>query len=584
MFPSKEYFPFLCTQIEIQMKKYTIFLLFTLLLFSSYAQEYAKYWVQFTDKNNTPFSVDRPKEFLSQRAIQFRQKYQIPIDETDIPVNVIYIQQVLDIDSTMRLCTKSKWLNGITVYCERDGVLDSILKLPFVSFAERTVTMSEPETRPDTPFVFEREQRNEWVWQHTYHSDWTQNHDFDYGLAGQQIRINNGHWLHRMGYHGETMRMMVMDAGFSNVDTLFVFRDLQQDQRLLGARNLVQPEVSPFVKHTHGTSVLSCIAAYVPGKMVGTAPMVEVYLCKTEDARSENKVEEDNWVAGLELADSLGCQVLNSSLGYTKFDDSTQVRTFHDLNGHVSRASQAATMAAAKGMIVCNSAGNEGSQKWRYLGAPADARDILTVGAVDGKGKIASFSSHGPASDGRVKPDVCAVGSGCYVASPSGFIHLSFGTSFSSPIMSGMVACLWQAFPDKSNFEIMDAVRRSSNQYNAPDSLYGYGIPDMLKAYNLLLQPDREDLQAHFVSFVAENNLLTIEMAMPSFNGNPCPIEFQLVKRGNNKTWSQKVVLQNAQQWCTIKIPSLSKKDKYGIYDLEIRVAGHEPLHYVVAQ
>lgn len=584
MFPRKEYFPFLCTQIEIQMKKYTIFLLFTLLLFSSYAQEYAKYWVQFTDKNNTPFSVDRPKEFLSQRAIQLRQKYQIPIDETDIPVNVIYIQQVLDIDSTMRLCTKSKWLNGITVYCERDGVLDSILKLPFVSFVERTVTMSEPETRPDTPFVFEREQRNEWVWQHTYHSDWTQNHDFDYGLAGQQIRINNGHWLHRMGYHGETMRMMVMDAGFSNVDTLFVFRDLQQDQRLLGARNLVQPEVSPFVKHTHGTSVLSCIAAYVPGKMVGTAPMVEVYLCKTEDARSENKVEEDNWVAGLELADSLGCQVLNSSLGYTKFDDSTQVRTFDDLNGHVSRASQAATMAAAKGMIVCNSAGNEGSQKWRYLGAPADARDILTVGAVDGKGKIASFSSHGPASDGRVKPDVCAVGSGCYVASPSGFIHLSFGTSFSSPIMSGMVACLWQAFPDKSNFEIMDAVRRSSNQYNAPDSLYGYGIPDMLKAYNLLLQPDREDLQVHFDSFVAENNLLTIEMAMPSFNGNPCPIEFQLIKRGNNKTWSQKVVLQNAQQWCTIKIPSLSKKDKYGIYDLEIRVAGHEPLHYVVAQ
>lgn len=563
------------------MKKYTIFLLFTLLLSCSYAQEYAKYWVQFSDKNNSPFSVNRPEEFLSQRALQLRHKHQIPIDETDLPVNAFYIQQVLDIDSTMRLCTRSKWLNGVTVYCEREGALDSIMQLPFVRFAERTVTMSEPETRPDTPYVFSRDRRE---FARTYYAqDWNSG-NFDYGLAGEQIRINNGHWLHRLGYCGESMRMMIMDGGFQNVDTLFVFRNMQQDQRLLGARNLVQPEVSPFAKHSHGTNVLSCIAAYVPGKMVGTAPKVEVYLFKTEDARSENKVEEDNWVAGLELADSLGCQVLNSSLGYTKFDDSTQVRTYEDLNGHVSRASQAATMAAAKGMIVCNSAGNEGSQKWRYIGVPADARDILTVGAVDSKGEIASFSSHGPASDGRVKPDVCAVGSGCYVSSPSGFVHMSFGTSFSSPIMSGMVTCLWQAFPEKSNFEIMDAVRRSCDRFETPDTLYGYGLPDMLKAYNLLLQPEREDLQAHFNSFVAENNVLNLKLGLPTFNGTPCPVEIRLLRRGTNKAWSQKVEIHSAQQWCTIKIQSLSKKDKYGIYDLEIRATGHEPLHYVVAQ
>ena len=563
------------------MKKYTIVLLFTLLLSGSYAQDYAKYWVQFTDKHNTLFSVDRPNEFLSQRAIQLRQKYQIPIAETDLPVNVTYIQQLLDIDSTMRLCTKSKWLNCVTVYCEREGVLDSILKLPFVHFAERTVTMEEPETRPDTPFVFSRDRRE---FAKTYYAkDW-ETGDFDYGLAGKQIRINNGHWLHRMGYCGQAMRMMVMDAGFHNVDTLHVFRNLQQDQRLLGARNLVQPEVNPFLRHSHGTGVLSCIAAYVPGKMVGTAPMVEVHLCKTEDSRSENKVEEDNWVAGLELADSLGCQVLNSSLGYTKFDDSTQVRTYEDLNGRVSRASQAATLAAAKGMLICNSAGNEGSQKWRYLGAPADARDILTVGAVDADGRIANFSSHGPAADGRVKPDVCAVGSLCYVSSPSGFIHMSFGTSFSSPIMSGMVTCLWQAFPDKTNYEIMDAVRRSSDRYDTPDSLYGYGIPDMLKAYNLLLQPDREDLQAHFDSFVAENNELNLKMVWPAFNGTPCPIVIVLTDRNKNKTLTQKVLLQSAEQWFTVKLPSLSKKDKYRIYDVEIRVAGHESLHYVVGQ
>ena len=565
------------------MKKIYALLLFTLLYSCSYAQEYAKYWVQFTDKNNTPFSINRPEEFLSKQALQLRQKYQIPIDETDLPVNVPYIQQVLNIDTTMRLCTRSKWLNGITVYCECEGVLDSILKLPFVRFAEKTVPMEEPETRPDTPFVYEQGLKQR-VRPHTYYGDFLQDKDFNYGLGENQIRMNNGQWLHRMGFCGEDMRMMVMDGGFQNADTLSMFRNMREDFRLLGARNLVQPEVSPFAKHSHGTNVLSCIAAYVPGKLVGTAPMVEVYLCKTEDARSENKVEEDNWVAGLELADSLGCQVLNSSLGYTAFDDSTQVRTYEDLDGHVSRASQAAAMAAAKGMIVCNSAGNEGSKKWRYLGAPADAPGILTVGAVDSKGKIAIFSSHGPAADGRVKPDVCAVGYGCFVSSAKGVVHFSAGTSFSSPIMSGMVTCLWQAFPRKSNYEIMDAVRRSADRYDSPDTLYGYGIPDMLRAYNLLLQPDREDLQVRFDSFVAENKLLTVEMAMPSFNGNPCLIEFQLVKRGNNKTCSQKVMLQSAQQSCTLKIPSLSKKEKYGIYDLEIRVAGHEPLHYVVAQ
>lgn len=563
------------------MKKYTFFLLFTLLLSCSYAQDYAKYWVQFSDKNDSPFSVSRPEEFLSQRALQLRQKHQIAVDETDLPVNASYIQQVLDMDSTMRLCTRSKWLNGITVYCEREGVLDSILQLPFVRFAERTVTMSEPETSPDTPFVFARDRRE---FARTYYAkDWNTG-DFDYGLAGPQIRINNGHWLHRMGYCGETMRMMIMDAGFQNADTLFVFRNLQQDQRLLGARNLVQPEVNPFVKHSHGTNVLSCIAAYVPGKMVGTAPKVEVYLYKTEDARSENKVEEDNWVAGLELADSLGCQVLNSSLGYTKFDDSTQVRTYEDLNGLVSRASQAAAIAAGKGMIVCNSAGNEGSGKWRYLGAPADARDILTVGAVDSKGKIASFSSHGPASDGRVKPDVCAVGSGCYVSSPGGFIHMSFGTSFSSPIMSGMVTCLWQAFPEKSNFEIMEAVRRSSDRYETPDTLYGYGLPDMLKAYNLLLQPDNATLSISTDAFVADNNLFDFRLVMPNGNNAPKTIEVTAASPALKKPVIRTFTVNNMTDECSLKLPALSKKEKFRIYDLEIRVPGHETLHYVIGQ
>jgi len=275
------------------------------------------------------------------------------------------------------------------------------------------------------------------------------------------------------------------------MDTISHFRALREEYRLLGVRNFVQPGVNPFLKEGHGTNVLSCIVSYIPGDLVGTAPKVCVYLAKTEDGRSENKIEEDNWVAGIEWADSLGCDVINSSLGYTKFDDSLQVREYRDLNGHTSRASQAATIAATKGLLICNSAGNEGSGKWKYIGSPADAKDIITVGAVDVNGKKARFSSFGPTADGRVKPDACAVGQNTYVANVIGVTGVSQGTSFSSPLMAGMVTCLWQAFPNKSNYEIMDAVRQSGSQFSAPDSALGYGVTDFLKAYNLLLQPHK---------------------------------------------------------------------------------------------
>lgn len=562
------------------MKKNAVIFLFLFFLLNANAQEYAKYWVQFADKKGTPYSVSKPEEFLSVRAIQLRQKHQIPVDEKDLPVNPAYIRQVLAVDSNMRLCTQSKWLNGITVYSEVENILDSIVLLPCVAFVEKTVPMKEPETTPDTPFVFVAGG----VQINTYLSDIKENKDFDYGAGETQIRMNNGHWLHRMGFRGEKMRMMVMDGGFKNVDTLYVFENMRNDNRLLGARNLVQPEKNPFRKHTHGTSVLSCIAAYVPGKLVGTAPMVEAYLCQTEDARSENKVEEDNWVAGLELADSLGCQVLNSSLGYTKFDDSTQIRHFEDLNGQISRASQAATIGASKGMIVCNSAGNEGGGKWQHIGSPADARDILAVGAVTPKGKLAYFSSHGPAADGRVKPDVCAVGSGSFASSPGGYIISVSGTSFSSPILSGMVACLWEAFPEKSNYAIMDAVRRSSDRYDAPDSLYGYGIPDMLTAYNLLLQKENATAWISTDAFDTDDELFDFKLIIAQENNSPKTIDVKVASSALKKPFVRSFTVSNTNNECSLKLPSLSKKEKYRLYNLEIRVPGHETLYYVVGQ
>lgn len=495
------------------MRKVLVSILLCFVLSGTFAQYPAKYWVQFKDKDNSPYSIDRPDEFLSKRCLMNRANHNISIDEFDLPVNKTYVDSVLAADSTARLLTSSKWLNGITVYSEDEHFLEKARELPFVIFAECTQPMETPETDLDTLFYAGRQKGEEDMINRTYTVDFVKYHTYDYGKAAHQIRMTNAHWLHRLGYRGEEIRVMVMDGGFSRVDTLHYFDILRADNRLYFVRNLVQRGKSPFTTASHGASVLSCIAAYSPGEMVGTAPLADIFLCQTEDGRSENLVEEDNWVAGIELADSLGCQVVNSSLGYTKFDDKTNVRTYADLNGQTSRASSAARIAAAKGMLICNSAGNEGNNKWRYVGCPADANDILTVGAVDPNRNRAPFSSMGPTADGRMKPDVCAQGFIATVGGQNGKTSIASGTSFASPIMAGMMACLWQTAPHKSNFEIMDAVRLSGSQAARPDNLMGYGIPDFMWAYNWLRKNWPETI--HFSSFVTCDDTLTFVADVP---------------------------------------------------------------------
>ena len=500
----------------INMKRTIIFSIISLLFATAViAQTPAKYWVAFTDKKGTPYSIDKPEAFLSPRAIELRKAHSIAIDERDIPVNPDYVRQVLALDTAARCFTTSKWLNGMTVYALREDMKEAIEKLPFVDSVERTDVPKDTLLPPWEPaYVFPGSGGQP---SFTYQTDVLKNHDFNYGKAAQQVRVNNVQWLHRMGFRGEGMQMMILDGGFQNIDTISCFKAMREDHRLLGARNFVEPEKDPMRRHSHGTMVLSCIASYLPGKLVGTAPMVQVYVAQTEESGSEDRVEEDNWVAGLEYADSLGCQVLNSSLGYTTFDDTVNQRTYADLTGEISRASRGATIAASKGLLICNSAGNEGGKKWKYIGAPADAKDILTVGAVNVKRKRAYFSSFGPTADGRIKPDACAVGRNTYVSTPVGIITMADGTSFSSPMLSGMVACLWQAFPEKSNYEIMEAVRQAGdrnmvmngNVYAAPDTNdgYGYGIADFLRAYNILTFGGEDDVL--FAAYSHEMNTKT---------------------------------------------------------------------------
>ncbi|HQA86849.1 MAG TPA: serine protease, partial [Bacteroidales bacterium] len=268
------------------------------------AQTPAKYWIQFTDKNNSEYSIENPDRYLSERAIEKRKMFNIPITETDLPVNQLYINNILNLDTGIVLFTKSKWFNAITVYTEDSLFSEKIQKLPFVKDWERTISMKETErfVHKDSIYIYKIDRGEV--------EKKSLPRELNYGETNRQIRLNNVHWLHRMGFYGENIVLMVMDAGFHNVDTLKYFQNLRDEQRLLGVRNFVQLGVNPFKKMSHGTMVLSCIVGYMPDKYIGTAPKVSVYLAKTEDERSENKIEEDNWVAGIEWADSLGVDIV----------------------------------------------------------------------------------------------------------------------------------------------------------------------------------------------------------------------------------------------------------------------------------
>ena len=568
------------------MKRILLLVLATVFAATVFAQSPAKYWVAFTDKKGTPYSIDKPEAFLSPRAIELRKAHGIAIDERDLPVNPDYVRQVLAFDTAARCFTTSKWLNGMTVYALREDMKEAVERLPFVDSVQRTDVPKEPLPTVEPAYVFPGSGGQPTF---SYQADIQKNSDFDYGDATKQVHVNNVQWLHRMGFRGEGMQMMVLDGGFQNIDTISCFNILRDDHRLLGARNFVEPEKDPMRKHSHGTMVLSCIASYLPGKLVGTAPMVQVYVAQTEESGSEDRVEEDNWVAGLEYADSLGCQVLNSSLGYTVFDDSVNQRTYADLTGEVSRASRAATIAASKGLLICNSAGNEGGKKWNYIGAPADAKDILTVGAVNTKGKRAYFSSFGPTADGRIKPDACAVGRNTYVSTPVGIITLADGTSFSSPMLSGMVTCLWQAFPKKSNYEIIEAVHQAGDRNVSlngqpiiqPDSNdgYGYGITDFLCAYNLLKYGNRDVLMSGTNGYATEDrviNALTNESVVPTAI-TATPLAFANGQMTEGKPLNVKFVTTPTEKGLLsheLTLPKLPKSKPYQLYRIDFVIDG----------
>ena len=381
------------------------YLIITIFLFAAYyanAQTAPdKYWIQFTDKNNNPYLISAPEQYLSQRAIDRRTKYNIPVDSKDIPVTPVYVDSLRSIG--LSILTVSKWMNSVTVETTDSLLMDTIDYLGFV------------KTKQKVPKSKNKDATNSFLLNSKVSPVFTKTDDiktlFDYGLGTAQIGMLNGHILHNNGFQGQGMQIAVIDAGFQNANVNSGFDSLWANNQVLGTRDFVDRNSDIFSEHSHGNVVLSTMAAYLPGELIGTAPKASYWLLRSEDANTEYLIEEDNWISAAEFADSAGVDLINTSLGYTTFDDSTMDHVYADLDGNTSRITQGADIASSKGILVVVSAGNSGNKPWRYIGVPADADSCLTVGSVDGYMKYSDFSSVGPTADGRIKPDVVAMGS-----------------------------------------------------------------------------------------------------------------------------------------------------------------------------
>lgn len=450
------------------MKKITFFIV---LLSSFFANAQEDAWVYFNDKPDAAFFLANPLEMLSQRALDRRTAQNIALDNKDVPISENYINQITAA-SGITVKAKSKWLNALHVRGTVDNI-QNLANLSFVNhveFANRNLNVAGRNTQ-QAEFNAVSKTLDTHI-------------NFQYGNSSNQIQMLNGHLLHQQNYTGTGKIIAVLDAGFPGVNTISPFQRIRSNNQILGGYNFVGRNENFYTGGTHGTMVLSTMAGYVENQLVGTAPDASYYLFITEDVSSENPLEESNWVEAAEMADSLGVDILNTSLGYFGYDKPNYSHTYADMNGATTFISRGAEIAFSRGMICVVSAGNSGSTANPYISAPADAVNALAIGAVTASENYATFSSIGPSFDGRVKPDVMAQGQASVLSDVSGNIGTANGTSFSGPITAGMVACLWQALPNKTNAQIMQIVKESAHLYTTPNPQFGYGIPD----FSLALQ------------------------------------------------------------------------------------------------
>ena len=469
-----------------------------------------KFRVYLRDKGETAYSLDDPTRFLSPKAIERKERQGVKVDEMDLPISQDYFTLVEQAGG--KVVTYSKWLNTLVV--ELNDSL-AVSRIESLSFVDSVKYVWRGVDRPHRGGLRPRLGDPSKV-------------DFllvdslcggaPYGMTQDQFKMHNAQYMIDSGYRGKGIQVGVIDAGFTNFDVIPWFDSVD----LRGFKDFV-PGGEIFSASDHGTKVLSTMAIDRPGIMMGSAPDASYWLLRSEDVNSEFPVEEDYWVASIEYADSAGVDVVNTSLGYNHFNDTSLNYTHDDLTGRVSVMSQAADLAFRKGMIVVVSAGNEGNKAWQKSTPPGDAMDVLAVGAVGTDSVIASFSSRGEMADGRVKPDLVSVGRKTVTVGQDGLIQFTNGTSLSSPFLAGLIASLWSINPELHRSELIDVVKHSSDRFFSPDPIYGYGIPD----FQIAMREVLKTLPTHDKRAVDERCLIEpdkkggywVKVLNPAFSG-----------------------------------------------------------------
>ncbi len=460
-------------------------------------------WIFFNQKPNAKIRLESPINFLSEKAILRKHKHKVPIDDRDLPLETDYVNTIKEKEGIAFLAS-SKWFNGIFV----EGTQIDIEKLRELHFVKEVFYMDRSLN------VLGAKKRNiRKSAKYLKKDKFEAVEEFVYGNTFRQTNLINLEPLHNKGYTGKGVTIAVVDAGFKNVDIISGFDRARKKGLLLGGYDFERRtnDVFGYKGNSHGTNVLSTMLGFVENEFIGTAPDASYYLFISEVAESETPKEEAYWIAAAEKADSLGVDIINTSLGYSLFDDPKYNYTNEDMNGNTTFISKGASIAFEKGMLVVNSAGNSGNSPWEIITAPADASEVLSIGAVRSDGVKASFSSFGPTADERVKPDVVAMGQNVSILSDKGSIVTSSGTSFSSPIIAGAIACLWQSMPDKTPIEVNDIVKMSGSLSVNPNINLGYGIPDFFSVCN---ECDKLSINKNESE---ENNIQLIENPVGAF-------------------------------------------------------------------
>lgn len=536
-----------------------LLILFCLAEVAAAQAQIRKYVVYFTDKQGgNPFSISQPQQFLTQRSIQRRINQNLPVDSTDLPVTPAYIQGVQNLGATIYY--QLRWLNGVIIECSA-AQQSAILGLPYV-------IDSRPLTSKQKGPIVKKATKNGIQ-------------SIDYGPSFEQNTMIGIDSMHSWGFHGEGMVIAVLDAGFLNVDGHAAFSHIFQNNRLLGVKDFFDRDGEVYGDNWHGGAVLSNIGGYLPGKIVGGAFNSSYYLLRTENEPSENEIECALWVAGLEYADSVGVDIVNTSLGYSTFDNASLNYNYSTLDGQTAIASRAAGMASSKGIVVVCSAGNEGNNTgWgKWITSPADADNILTVGSVNSLQVPSSFSGKGPTADGRKKPDVVAQGGNAIIANvnTTSDITTNSGTSFSAPIVCGLVAGFWQAHPQLTAIQVINYIKYSGSNANSPDNVVGWGVPNFVKAH--ILAGARPTLAYPFALNIFPNpntgNQLTIEFLESNAVGIA---KLRLVNTKGQTLVNQTLDFDLSHQSMTMDLGDLST----GVYFVHLEMGGKKFVRKVV--